>query len=426
MKNSLLFLFSIFLVLLGFILCEIVFRKLVSHGLIKQVAIIDPYINDSIVHLFPDGGIPKYTVTNNSRINPYPYDTDGLMGTMLKPNITANHISDRDNLNNMIYTNNFGIRTDVNRKYNDLSSCQLVFTGDSFTFGYGVNFEDTFSFNTSLILEKSFASLGNPGFGSIQELIFIKSFFQNFKCDIEKIVLAYMINDFENDILFIQNNPDRFQKILDKYEITHSLKKMFMSNNRLSGWENSTMKWWRFIFDRRVDVHEMSETPYWGGFLNDYIHKSRLLTYLYLNSLNAPAMFDNQTFSNIYKEKDNEEYEYFRQIHYLFLENLISFIQDKGIELNVVIVPARYEVNDYWFNHSMSLYNLGSDKYSVDGAYNKIIDFFQNKSVNIIDGREAFKNFEPPESESFYFTYDGHFNKKGHLIFSTWLADNLP
>lgn len=425
-KNSSLILLSLSL---GFILCETIFRSLVYFGSIKEIQIIDPYINKTVDRLLPYGRIPKYALFNNSSISPdpyNPYDSDSLMGIVLKPNITAIHNSDRDNLNNTIYTNKFGIRTDANKKYNNLSSCQLVFTGDSFTFGYGVDFEDTFSFNTSLTLEKSFASLGNPGFGSIQEFIFIKSFFQNLKCDIEKFVLVYMINDFENDILFIRQNPDRFKKILAKYDLTYPINKSFMFNNSLSGWENSTMKWWRFIFDERVDVHKIPETPAWGGFLNDHIHRSHLITYLYLINLNSPAMYDNQTFSKIYLQNDNEEFEYFRQIHYLFLENLISFIQDKGIELDVVIVPARYEVNDYWFDHSMSLYNLGSDKYSVDGAYHKIIDFFKSKSVNVLDGREAFKEFQSHDVEDYYFTYDGHFNQKGHLIFSKWLSENLP
>ncbi|MFL2818439.1 MAG: hypothetical protein ACJ0BR_02145 [Candidatus Puniceispirillales bacterium] len=102
------------------------------------------------------------------------------------------------------------------------------------------------------------------------------------------------------------------------------------------------------------------------------------------------------------------------------------FIRNKGIEFNVVIVPARYEVNHYWFDYSMSLYELSSDKYSVDTAYQKAIDFFESNSVKVLDGRSAFKNIENQNVWDYYFTYDGHFNKKGHLMFSEWIAEKLP
>ncbi len=81
----------------------------------------------------------------------------------------------------------------------------VMFLGDSFTFGYGVNIEDRFDMQLARLCEEAgrpvrTVNTGVPGWGTTQELMYARSVLGVFDPDV--IVLTFCSNDPHDDALF--------------------------------------------------------------------------------------------------------------------------------------------------------------------------------------------------------------------------------
>ena len=94
---------------------------------------------------------------------------DGEIGWILKPNSVSclslkNHLTGDVYFDSTIFTNELGARDKApNRQIQENS---IVFIGDSWTFGYGVNYEQSFPSFVSEDLKVSTINLGVPAYGS--------------------------------------------------------------------------------------------------------------------------------------------------------------------------------------------------------------------------------------------------------------------
>jgi lysophospholipase L1-like esterase len=95
---------------------------------------------------------------------------------------------------------------------------RLAFIGDSFTFGEGVHFEDTFPEATARLLQKEFAdrsigfeslNFGVGGYNAVQSLSLLKHLALSFRPD--AVVLTYVLNDAEPMLLGF--DPVRMQPV---------------------------------------------------------------------------------------------------------------------------------------------------------------------------------------------------------------------
>ncbi len=105
-----------------------------------------------------------------------------------------------------VRTNAFGLRDRDWDAGTGTPCTNILFLGDSFIFGYGINVEDRFDAHLAKLLEESanrycLFNAGVPGWGTVQETRFARDQFNLFKPDV--MVLAFCGNDPSDDTQFL-------------------------------------------------------------------------------------------------------------------------------------------------------------------------------------------------------------------------------
>jgi len=96
---------------------------------------------------------------------------DDELGWRLKENTTSclslkNYITGEVYFDTKIYTDNYGFRSAGNKDEQKYLSNSILAIGDSWTFGYGVDFEEAYPYQLSLLLGKDVVNSGVPAYGS--------------------------------------------------------------------------------------------------------------------------------------------------------------------------------------------------------------------------------------------------------------------
>ena len=104
-------------------------------------------------------------------------EINSQIGWTLKKNTSSclklsNRISGEIFFDSLIYTDNNGFRTE---KENQNKESSILAIGDSWTFGYGVNGDETFPYLLSRLLDQPIHNSGVPAFGSASTYVYAKS-----------------------------------------------------------------------------------------------------------------------------------------------------------------------------------------------------------------------------------------------------------
>ncbi len=146
------------------------------------------YAKDIARNIGSDMGSVQYLETGSR------YDEE-LFYTFEPSKFTFKHIDFTNEYN----INSKGARDDEQ----SIQNPEIVFIGDSFTTGLGVNQDETFSTRVEKALQKKSLNLGVPSYGTARELLLLK----RFKLDSCKyIVLQYCNNDDSENRAFVDNN----------------------------------------------------------------------------------------------------------------------------------------------------------------------------------------------------------------------------
>ncbi len=99
---------------------------------------------------------------------------DSELGWRLKPNASSclslrNHLTGRVFFDTTIYTNSLGFRDSAPLQHVDNPG--VIAIGDSWTFGYGVNYEDTYPHLLSRLTMEPVANMGIPAYGAGSTLL---------------------------------------------------------------------------------------------------------------------------------------------------------------------------------------------------------------------------------------------------------------
>lgn len=109
---------------------------------------------------------------------------DGELGWRLKPNATARHwmrdrVSGGTFFDAKIYTDNSGFRAAEPK--GATPSGAIVAIGDSWTFGYAIDHEETFPAQLAQLLGRPVVNMGVPAYGSAQAVLLLERYVQELR-----------------------------------------------------------------------------------------------------------------------------------------------------------------------------------------------------------------------------------------------------
>ena len=325
---------------------------------------------------------PKY-------YNPqYLFTIDEDLGYTLTPNFKGKMRTPEST--STIKINSKGLRDYEHKKKKAFTILGL---GDSFTFGTGVELEDTYLWRLEDILNKKHGNMyeivkaGVPGYGTDQEYIFLKNKGLEYKPNL--VIIGFYINDVLDSI-----TPDF--TVIDGYAVPSQKMREHFKGKKLS-------------LKRKLSV------------LVNELHISSFI----INRLSTNPFFKKLFLKLIEKSKGKEgsrlklysqDYNYEIMKAWAKTQEYLKMIEDEtkrnGGRVLVVYIPERQQVYDDQWKRVVKQYDLKNKSYDVLYPNKTLKNFCEKENIAFLDLTKSLR--KNANKEELYFTMDPHLNSNGH------------
>ena len=301
---------------------------------------------------------------------------DSKSETRLRPNFKGEFAPGEFSAS--IHINSIGLRD--NEPISDTSIYRILGLGDSFTFGHGVEAEESFIEILENKLNKEektdILNAGIPGTGPDHYLKLYNHIKKSYKSD--HVLFCLFIGNDLNDLKLKKNKGGDRNNNAKKEDNSGSSFKTFLRKN---------VHLYSFVVDRAKTI------PFVRKFL--------------VNSGIAHGMIGNYII-DVLKPKLSIEYE--KRWAYLF--QIIKNTQDINNNLTIVLIPTREQVYPDRLNKAIQQLGYNKKDIEIDFPNRKIVDFCKSNNINCIDLLPVF--IKSSRTKKMYFDIDPHFNKLGH------------
>ena len=286
--------------------------------------------------------------------------------------------------------NSLGLR---DREYNEKKKKRILFIGDSFTFGVGVELVDTFVKRVeSILLGQGFPieciNGGRVGAGTGEYLYYARKYVKTLKPDC--IVLCLYPENDVNDTWELQHEgKDKFQDM--DGEVYVDGKKMARNRTHQAGPLFNHSAFYRYLrlalasFSVNYNEKSITEKKWLDVFLN-----------------NNPEWV---------KDGWRETFENINEINDLCLQN--------KVELCIVLIPSDFILDDDMWDAMMSEAPTPMSDYDRDNPFMSFTRHADWKNIPLMDLTPRMKE----RNGRMYFKHDRHFNRKGHDVAGRAIAE---
>jgi hypothetical protein len=292
--------------------------------------------------------------------------------------------------------NSLGYRGELSPVKKQARCERVAIVGDSFTFGFGVNDNETFSArleqqrsltDTSHCSNPKYLNYGVPGTSTDQQALLIQDTIYAMQPD--KIVwVVYLANDLFDNLLNYPLQAEQAKSFYqlgedDKLQLKNvpvpkqakpaALRGLSLSSVVLAG-VDTKKAWWVSMLER------------WS-----------LYAVLGMENLSAPE----QGWQPVFEKNFSEALALYQAI----LLNNVNEAKAKKIDVNLVVLAGRS-------------WHVSPD--SVSGRYQEylrqqVIEIANNNSISVIDVASGLKANSDVNQAELFFPYDGHLTPLGHL-----------
>ena len=308
---------------------------------------------------------------------------DARLGYRPQPNQRDFHyfwrVSSQDEA---INTDSHGFRN-LGRDYAD---SDLYFVGDSFTWGWGIDRENTFYGLLEAELNQPLITLGIPGYGLEQYQVLFHDWVSKYK---PKTAILCI---YANDLAKIKS-PEEISKTYDTLGAT----------------EYETLDWYQ-----KSLIHKFIIKKAGLNLLKMLFTGKKAENGLTLHS----QRFMTSQFSGMSRD-------YLASADYIEVEGafsqIINLAKENQVELLVFCIPTKEST---YFEEYTQLFPDSSDYIRNEQAgYQQLCQFVQAKDVTCVDLTEAFR--KKSSDEPLYFDVDCHWNVAGHKLAAQLVLDTL-
>ena len=201
------FILNTVMILLSMIIGLVIMEGIVRVTFGKQLAIFPRYVSDVQYADFKiRGNIPESSYRHKS--------ADGKWDFRINKN---------------------GFRSDAEYNYDKPKDVKrILLLGDSFTFGFEVNVEETFGYVLEQYLNENgqkfeVINAGVSGFGTAEELAFFEN--EGMKYDPDYVILGFFVNDYHNNIMSNLYDIEEGKVIVNSHEYLPAIKTRNLLNS---------------------------------------------------------------------------------------------------------------------------------------------------------------------------------------------------
>lgn len=276
---------------------------------------------------------------------------------------------------------------------------RILSMGDSFTAGYRVGQEETFSFLLEKWIQSKYgkaevliSAIEEPVYG----LEYLKSFGQFYHPHIAFLGIT-LGNDIAQSLAHLGPEGVGFKHGLEKYEIPKQCL--------------NTINW---VTEALLTIKSFQRR---SRILNMIFNQSSAIASWY-GEFKNPKLFDALNGLGNYLKSSPHEID--EAYHALFKTLLAykAFCQEKGILFVVAIFPQRFQLQPDDWDRTVNAYRLKESCFNLQLPNIRIMRFCEENSIRCIDPTDAMAQEHQKNGKSLYFQRgDMHWNKFGHRAF---------
>jgi lysophospholipase L1-like esterase len=281
---------------------------------------------------------------------------------------------------------------------------RILFIGDSFTFGTGIDAEWRFSDFTDRALndDTEVINAGVPGWGNDQELIYFESFAQHLQPDIVVLTLT-LANDLANNALdrllegsapkprciVVSDSLVLINQIQDRPEPRTSIK--------------SILKKSRFLvfIKRRFDKRDFNQP-------NKVIHAG------VPPGVGRKKASSGWSHWSVFEKTYEPELESAWRVTEAILSQFSDRCRTANVDFMVFAFPLKIEVDREWRRLLLQPAEVDTTILDFHRPYQRLEAFCADNSIELLYPLETFK--KAARSRRLYLEKDGHPNKYGHAL----------
>ncbi|MCP4112248.1 MAG: hypothetical protein GY749_43115 [Desulfobacteraceae bacterium] len=273
---------------------------------------------------------------------------------------------------------------------------RILSLGDSFTAGYRVGQEDTYSYllerwstDSFLPTEVLISCIESPqrGLNYLQEY--------GYKWQPHMVLLGITLgNDIAQDYISLHPETTGFNNGLEKYDIPGNC---LIQHNSIHKLAHSTAKLLRRLhFIRTVFPASVGIVAWYGN-------------------TKKPKMFDACSGLGMFIKNPPGVIEEAYTRHFRVLSEFSRFCKTRNIIFAVLIFPQRFQVQARDWTSTVRYYALKEDEFDILLPNRRIRQFCEQEGIFLIDPTESMKKQHQQTKSDFYLPQgDMHWNKHGH------------
>lgn len=325
------------------------------------------------------------------RRSPPFYEEDRECGWRLRPNISMEFVTRE--FSTVVKTNSLGFRDDeFPARFGKSTSINVVFVGDSFTFGWGVNAEDSYpEILKSLWKEKHSSrdfrvfNLGIPGLGLEQEAALVEKFID----ELRPRLIIVQTWPLDWDILNSDGMAVRDHYLISRSSIASM--PLLLLHARI------------FLYSHCVIFSLASKTLATFGTLL----KRKLGRGTYLSDGFGLNVFLKGRYPDNIAEAQKRAF--------AAIKRMKNLAKEKGANLVLVIVPEVFQV--YPEESAAWTEVLGiSGEMDIERPNRELAKFCTENRICFLDLLDPFRRQAARNPERLYYSLDPHWNRPGHRL----------
>ena len=299
-----------------------------------------------------------------------------------------------------VITNKNGHRIGKKKSESKKEKDKILFLGDSFTYGFGVNYKDSIS---GLINSKSnnqfdIINFGVPGYSQSMTLHKLKKYLNDSKnLKIKKVFYVLDLTDVHDESnrwINVEglNHPVILDQSIEKeIKDNFEIKKKFRTSRFLSYVSNKILRNIRKdiknLFLKREEITSNGPGTFWGRFTHTP----------------QKELYTDEQYKDLWPIKYNVGIKNIK----LKLKEISEIISPYNAEFYILIHPWRETLE------------LGQSEFSWENFANEVCVFTEcTKVISLFDDIRDIKKINPYWKSEIYFNTDVHFNKKGNIIYA--------
>lgn len=318
----------------------------------------------------------RFIYPQNLRNDPPAHNMKSAKGYLLKPNYSGTH--SRQEYSTTWKINSLGLR---NEDFNPNDSKKnILFLGDSMTFGFGVENNETFSAKANELLKnngyKDYRIInGGLAGASTYDSLFVYNYYYEMLKPQFVFLFMYPGNDIEDNLLY------------------------FGRGKRIAKTSQFDLKKW---LGYKSHLYSLITLRF-----------DRLLRKLHLRK--ADYIF----FPFCKKEYSQYEISALEKTK-TALQTFKTDTEKNGVKLIIVILPDRLQTSINLWEDSLKILNLDGKEYDPLKPANEIIKICNELEIDFFDLFTYMK-----DNSHYYYPIDGHLNPKGHQYIAKIIFDLL-